>query len=258
MGEEAGKDNTGYSLERAICGVCGEGFTEKPIICPECHAPHHDDCWYYIGGCATYGCPGRDTRNRPRFQPPSRRPIPRTLEQIVLPDDEIDESPFVYTSIAFALGGFVSFIAGVIPLFVLAIVAVLFCWLLAIKTTKQAIIDVQNQKLFFRNTCFGYILSEEAITHLDGVKWIEIARSMTADDRVIKRLVVWFRSGQSLVLTRNYYPNTEFEQKIDVALMKLERATELRIYTASRPVSPLAEAMAKALKHTLPIRRRPR
>ena len=175
-----------------------------------------------------------------------------------MPDDEIDESPFVYTSIAFALGGLVSLIAGVMPLFILAIIAVLFCWLLAIKTTKQAIIDVQNQKLFFRKTCFGYILSEEEITHLDGVKWIEIARSMTADDRIIKRLVVWLRSGQSLVLTRNYYPNTEFEQKIDVALMKLERATDLRIYTASRPVSPLAEAMAKALKHTLPLRRRPR
>lgn len=46
------------SLTAASCPVCGTFIHERPFICPHCDTPHHQDCWDYNGGCATYGCPG--------------------------------------------------------------------------------------------------------------------------------------------------------------------------------------------------------
>ncbi len=43
-------------LEVGRCPVCGEPVPE-PLVCPECHAHHHRDCFDYNRGCATYACP---------------------------------------------------------------------------------------------------------------------------------------------------------------------------------------------------------
>jgi Prokaryotic RING finger family 1 len=47
-------------LESARCGVCGDNLAEEIVICRRCNTPHHRECWQYGGGCATYGCGGRE------------------------------------------------------------------------------------------------------------------------------------------------------------------------------------------------------
>ena len=47
-------------LETARCGVCGDGLANEIVVCRRCNTPHHRDCWQYGGGCATYGCGGRE------------------------------------------------------------------------------------------------------------------------------------------------------------------------------------------------------
>jgi hypothetical protein len=40
--------------------VCGDHLAEEIVICRRCNTPHHRECWQYGGGCATYGCGGRE------------------------------------------------------------------------------------------------------------------------------------------------------------------------------------------------------
>jgi hypothetical protein len=47
-------------LDEAHCGVCQENLTSDIVVCRRCNTPHHRDCWQYGGGCATYGCGGRE------------------------------------------------------------------------------------------------------------------------------------------------------------------------------------------------------
>ena len=47
-------------LEEARCGVCLENLTSDIVVCRRCNTPHHRECWHYGGGCATYGCGGRE------------------------------------------------------------------------------------------------------------------------------------------------------------------------------------------------------
>jgi sarcosine oxidase delta subunit len=47
-------------LEEAHCGVCGDNLASDLVVCRRCNTPHHRECWHYGGGCATYGCGGRD------------------------------------------------------------------------------------------------------------------------------------------------------------------------------------------------------
>jgi hypothetical protein len=47
-------------LESARCGVCGDGLAHEIVVCRRCNTPHHRECWQYGGGCATYGCGGRE------------------------------------------------------------------------------------------------------------------------------------------------------------------------------------------------------
>lgn len=43
-----------------VCKVCGEPVVEGPaIVCETCGAPHHRDCWEFVGSCSIYGCGGR-------------------------------------------------------------------------------------------------------------------------------------------------------------------------------------------------------
>jgi Prokaryotic RING finger family 1 len=47
-------------LEDARCGVCGDALASELVVCKRCNTPHHRECWQYGGGCATYGCGGRE------------------------------------------------------------------------------------------------------------------------------------------------------------------------------------------------------
>lgn len=41
------------------CPVCREPAEERVVHCRECGAPHHAECWSYVGNCALFGCGGR-------------------------------------------------------------------------------------------------------------------------------------------------------------------------------------------------------
>lgn len=47
-------------METARCGVCGDSLASEIVVCRRCNTPHHRECWQYGGGCATYGCGGRE------------------------------------------------------------------------------------------------------------------------------------------------------------------------------------------------------
>jgi hypothetical protein len=47
-------------MEDVRCGVCGESLADEIVVCQRCNTPHHKECWQYSGGCATYGCGGRE------------------------------------------------------------------------------------------------------------------------------------------------------------------------------------------------------
>ena len=36
------------------CPACGREINENDlfVVCPECGAPHHKDCWFSLGGCS--------------------------------------------------------------------------------------------------------------------------------------------------------------------------------------------------------------
>ncbi len=48
----------GESAERpaGLCPICTTVLTEPVIRCRRCRAPHHRECWEYLGRCAVYGC----------------------------------------------------------------------------------------------------------------------------------------------------------------------------------------------------------
>lgn len=47
-----------------LCKVCGEVVEAGPrTTCARCKAPHHRDCWEFIGGCSIFGCNGKDGVN---------------------------------------------------------------------------------------------------------------------------------------------------------------------------------------------------
>ncbi len=44
-----------------LCKVCGETVGPEPrMTCTRCKAPHHRDCWEFIGGCSIFGCNGKE------------------------------------------------------------------------------------------------------------------------------------------------------------------------------------------------------
>lgn len=40
------------------CPVCGDGLHTESVRCAKCQAPHHRECWDYVGICATFACGG--------------------------------------------------------------------------------------------------------------------------------------------------------------------------------------------------------
>ncbi len=40
-----------------VCEVCGDPITGLHVVCAGCRTPCHRDCWTFVGGCSTYGCP---------------------------------------------------------------------------------------------------------------------------------------------------------------------------------------------------------
>jgi len=48
-----------------VCKVCGEPIDGDPTaVCETCGAPHHLECWEYVGRCSIYGCDGKVARPR--------------------------------------------------------------------------------------------------------------------------------------------------------------------------------------------------
>ena len=44
-----------------VCKVCGGLIELGPrMTCRRCKAPHHRDCWEFIGSCSIFGCNGRE------------------------------------------------------------------------------------------------------------------------------------------------------------------------------------------------------
>lgn len=47
-------------LAAPTCKVCGDPIdSPRHVLCETCRAPHHADCWEFIGGCSIYGCRGK-------------------------------------------------------------------------------------------------------------------------------------------------------------------------------------------------------
>ncbi|MBI3894285.1 MAG: hypothetical protein HY303_22425 [Candidatus Wallbacteria bacterium] len=66
------------------CSVCGESLLgEEILVCFGCGAPHHFECWAYVGRCARYACKCREAvpRTMPRLRviepqlPPQEQPL---------------------------------------------------------------------------------------------------------------------------------------------------------------------------------------
>jgi hypothetical protein len=45
------------------CPICTTVLREPLVRCERCRSPHHQECWEYLGRCATYGC---DPKSRQR------------------------------------------------------------------------------------------------------------------------------------------------------------------------------------------------
>ena len=57
------------------CLVCGSTLLEGRLVrCPSCDTAHHEECWEYNGGCATYACKGGRTRKAKGRPVEPRRP----------------------------------------------------------------------------------------------------------------------------------------------------------------------------------------
>lgn len=67
------------------CPVCQQPFTEQDdvVVCPECGAPHHRECWAKNGGCglAQYHGPGFEYRREEEGPRPIRNGRPATGEE---------------------------------------------------------------------------------------------------------------------------------------------------------------------------------
>jgi len=48
----------GERVERpsGLCPICTTPLRDPIVRCRHCSSPHHQDCWEYLGRCATYGC----------------------------------------------------------------------------------------------------------------------------------------------------------------------------------------------------------
>jgi hypothetical protein len=45
-----------------LCKVCGQLIEGPRTVCTKCKAPHHRDCWEFIGSCSIFGCNGKEGR----------------------------------------------------------------------------------------------------------------------------------------------------------------------------------------------------
>ncbi len=51
-----------FHPEAARCPVCGVPTGRARVLCGSCQAPHHSDCWAWLGGCGIFGCAGARAR----------------------------------------------------------------------------------------------------------------------------------------------------------------------------------------------------
>jgi hypothetical protein len=48
------------------CPVCSGALEHGIVYCLLCGAPHHLDCWRYLGRCSLFGCQGTRYQQRHR------------------------------------------------------------------------------------------------------------------------------------------------------------------------------------------------
>jgi predicted DCC family thiol-disulfide oxidoreductase YuxK len=48
-----------------VCRVCSQPMRDPSTYCDKCGSPHHQECWTYLGHCATFGC-GSASRRKVR------------------------------------------------------------------------------------------------------------------------------------------------------------------------------------------------
>lgn len=62
-GKTKGTIRCNRRIEGKTCAICQDEIrlAEEVKICGECKQPFHELCWRENGGCATYGCSGRDS-----------------------------------------------------------------------------------------------------------------------------------------------------------------------------------------------------
>jgi TM2 domain-containing membrane protein YozV len=77
-------------VTRMTCPYCQTGFRQEERFreCPQCHMPHHEDCWRENGGCTTFGCNGQPTA-RPAPAPPGDWPPAADSDHIELSLDDL-------------------------------------------------------------------------------------------------------------------------------------------------------------------------
>jgi len=59
LGKEQGIDFVAPAttpVEHLKCAVCGEAIGAEYVVCRQCSAPHHLECWKYNGVCGMFAC----------------------------------------------------------------------------------------------------------------------------------------------------------------------------------------------------------
>ena len=57
------------------CPICQTRLqaSDRVVACPDCGQTHHDECWFEIGGCSTYGC--KQTPSLAKNEPDPNAPL---------------------------------------------------------------------------------------------------------------------------------------------------------------------------------------
>ncbi len=50
---------SGFDPASGRCPVCNVAAGDRALTCGSCRAPHHSDCWAYVGRCSIFGCGSR-------------------------------------------------------------------------------------------------------------------------------------------------------------------------------------------------------
>lgn len=241
----------------ARCRVCGEGFTGRPVVCPLCEAPHHQDCWNYAGGCATYGCAARAHPAVPRpavsVGAPASRP-PAGAAVVAFPFirgaglARVNRfRPRTWPLLAgLALLALTALVVGVPLVAVVLVLLGLGAVGLEACTGDLFVVDVGRNVLVRRIVLWGFEVLEEEVTHLEGVRYLEIEAGR-GRDAGRRRCVAALRTGERLPLSAWFPVGGSVDLHATDAVGRVGTASGLPAHAGGAPVEPVAEAVAQAM-----------